>query len=68
MALFLKAGFSWIEDMTQKTSRPTLRPMAIGIATAFLAASSILLYAAQVAPRNVSGYGVTWSEEQAALN
>jgi len=42
--------------------------MAIGIATALLAASSILLSAAQVAPRNVSGYGIIASEEQAALN
>ena len=54
--------------MTQKTSRPTFRPMAIGIATAFLAASSILLSAAQIAPRNVSGYGVAATEERISLN
>lgn len=52
----------------QNKSRPTLGPMAIGIATAFLAASSILLSAAQIAPRSISGYGVTPPEEQASLN
>jgi hypothetical protein len=40
-------------------SRPKLRPMAVAVATAFLAASSILLSAAHMGSPMVSGYGVT---------
>lgn len=45
----------------QKTSRPKLRPMAIAVATAFIAASSILLSAAQMGSPAISGYGVNVS-------
>jgi hypothetical protein len=45
----------------QKTPRPKLRPMAIAVATAFIAASSILLSAAQMGSPTVSGYGVNAS-------
>jgi hypothetical protein len=37
--------------------------MAIAIATAFLAASSILLSAAQMGSPRVSGYGITATAE-----
>lgn len=36
-----------------------LRPMAIVVATAFLAASSLLLSAAQIGSPTVSGYGIS---------
>jgi hypothetical protein len=42
----------------QKNSRPKLRPMAVAVAAAFVAASSILLSAAQLGSPAVSGYGV----------
>jgi len=48
-------------------SRPKLRPMAIAVATAFLAASSILLSATQMSSPTVSGYGIT-ETEQVAVN
>ena len=42
----------------QKNTSPKLRPMAVAVASAFLAASSILLSAAQMGSPSVSGYGV----------
>jgi len=51
-------AFSWSEDIMQKNSRPTLRPMAVAVATAFLAASSILLSAAQMGSPTISGFGI----------
>jgi hypothetical protein len=47
----------------QKNARPKLRPMAVAIATAFIAASSILLSAAQMGSPAVSGYGVNASAD-----
>lgn len=51
----------------QMNSRPKLRPVAIMVATAFLAASSILLSAAQMGSPIASGYGIA-PAEQAAVN
>jgi hypothetical protein len=51
----------------QKNARPKLRPMAAAIATAFIAASSILLSAAQMGSPAVSGYGVNASADRANL-
>ena len=41
------------------------RPLAVAVVTAFLAASSILLSAAQMGSPTVSGYGITQTERVA---
>jgi hypothetical protein len=47
-----------------QTSTP-LRPLAVGVAAAALAASSLLVSAAQLSSPKVSGYGVDQHPDQA---
>ena len=53
-----RAFFNEMRFAMQKNSGSKLRPVVVAVATAFVAASSILLSAAQMGSPAVSGYGI----------